>query len=250
MFVHNVAPVYYLLPAHHHAACRRYAAEQVAALCLVALLVVYKVRFYVVVEVAFLEYLSLLGKPFVHEKELICRHRGEDIGDAGALRVGSVHNPYHVRRVLVYLVVFRSVHYSRLVDAVQSVGYYFQIVRRKPRYAVAEIVPQLLELSLLHVLVVVVVRLIVCEHRVFLLFYYLIGLVDGEVELCYERTVHPRLADVVAVVLAFGPRQRPHYYKYGHGNERNAYYYVTEVFPSVFVLYVHNGCINLFPLRK
>ena len=92
----------------------------------------------------------------------------------------------------------------------QAVGYEAHVIVGQSGNAVLIVRQKLANLLFLHRRVVVVVRLISLQQRVFLLLDGLVGLVDGEVELGDERSVHPRLSDVVAELLAFVSRQRPY----------------------------------------
>ncbi len=209
VFVHNVAPVDYLLTAHDHPTCRGDAAEKVAKLRLAALLVVDKIRFEIGVEVASLQDGALLRQRFVDKELLICRKHGEETACLYALGAVSVHQAYHRCGVFIYLVVLRRVHDASLIELVEAHGNHAYILTRQSRDAVLVVVEKLLHLHLLHVSIVIVVRLKGLKQRIFLRLYRFRTLIDREIKRGNERTVHPRLADIIAITLTLTAGQRP-----------------------------------------
>ena len=157
----------------------------------------------------------MLRDDLVGEELLVRRERRVELGEAYALRLIADYDAHLSGRVAVYLVVFGRAHDALLIELVQAVGDELHVERRESGYAVAIVGEESAHHLRLHLLVVVVVGLVGLEQRVFLRLYGGIGLVYGEVELGYERAVHPRFAHVVLVALAFVVRQSPHDERHG-----------------------------------
>ena len=138
----------------------------------------------------------------VEKQLLVGRQRGEEIGKRNALRAVAYNHTHHCCRVAVYLVVFGCVHNAGIVELAKTLGYDAYVFGRKARDAVVIVGLELFHLLLLHRLVVVVVGLVGLKQRVFLCLDSFVGLVDRKVEFGYERTIHPRLADIVLKLLA------------------------------------------------
>ena len=167
----------------------------------------------------------------VEEYLLVSRQRRVDFVERHGLCVVAYDHAHQRSGVAIYLVVFGRVHDTRLIQPVQLLGYYVDVLVWQSGNAVVEVGEELAHLLLLHRLVVVVVRLVGLQQRVLLGFYGLVGLVDRKVELGNERAVHPRLADVVSESLTLVARQRPHYHRHSHQYQR---YTGEHIAPEMF----------------
>ena len=118
--------------------------------------------------------------------------------------------------------------------------------------AAGKVLFEFLYLHLLLVGVVVVVWHYRLHERVLLSHHGLFGLVDGKVELCYERLVHPRLAHVVSEFLSLRVAwQKPYYQQDTHYNEQCPYHHIAPVAVVVSVYYAHPFLsVYVFTLRK
>ena len=182
---------------------------------------------------------ALLGNHVVEEYLLVSRQRRVDFVERHGLCVVAYDDAHQRSGVAVYLVVFGRVHDARLVQSVQLFGYDVDVLMWQSGNAVVEVGEELVHLLLLHCLVVVVVGLVGLQQRVFLGLDGLVGLVDREVELGYERAVHPRLAYVVSESLALIAGQRPHDYSHSHQYQRHTCEHIAPEMFSALLNSIH-----------
>ena len=237
------------MSAHHHSAGRRYGRQQVVAFGQRAFLIIYKVRLDVVVQIAALQQRALLCHHIVEEYLLVSRQRRVYVVERHGLCVVAYNHAHQRSGVAVYLIVFGCVHDTSLIQSVQLFGYYVDVLVWQSGNAVVEVGEELAHLLLLHRLVVVVVRLVSLQQRVFLGFYGFVCLVDREVELGNERAVHPRLADVVSESLTLVAWQRPYYHRHRHHHQRHTCEHIAPEMFSALVNSVHTLSYYRFGLQ-
>ena len=121
----------------------------------------------------------------------------------------------------------------------QAVGNGLYVAVRQSRYSGFIGVEKAFHLLCLHVRVIVVVWLEGGGYAVLFGLDCLLCLVDGEVELGYERAVHPRLAHVVAELRPAVARQEEHYYRDGDYKQRHAHHPARGVSAACLVEFNH-----------
>ena len=161
----------------HHSAGQRNTAQEVVEFGVASIPVIGHVR---------LKENAIFGQHLVFQQLFVGPHRAVDAVDGDALHSLSADHSHHISRVFGHLVVLRRADDSGLIEPVQSIYQGVHAPLRQTGNAVGEIFPELFELLLLHLLVVVVVGLEELQHRVLLLFDHLVGFIHRKVELRYQ----------------------------------------------------------------
>ena len=241
LFVHNLAPVYYLLSRKHHAACQRHGCQQVVQLGCAAFLIVSHVHMQVTNDVGLLQSRAVCRQHIIVEQLLVGLHGAVNAAHLHALHTLTYNYAHHAARIFGNAVVLWRADDAGLVKSVQPVVKCAHLRHGHPWYSFWEIGLQLGQLPFLHAPVVMVVGLEQRQQRVALLLYHLVALINGKVELGDERPIHPRLAHIVTHLRRIVARQKPY-----DDQQRNKYEAAQRQYAVQGPPFGYNGFVHVF----
>ena len=229
MLVNDFPTVNDFLSCQHHSAGNGNRAEHVVSLGLGTFLVVNQVRLYIVHQVTPLQGLPVRSQFLVGKQLFVGREGGIQTGNLSTQCSLSIYHAHHVHCVLGKLRIFGGTYDSCLIEPVQPVKDSAHIVGRNPGNARLEVVGQPCCLQGSHFFLIIIIRFEVFRQTVLLGLDGLVGLIDGEVEVGYQRRIHPWLLHVVAELGSAVTRQEPHDDDDTGDNQRDTCYHVAPV---------------------